>query len=383
MIYLDNAATSFPKPPQVIEEQSRCLKEYCGNPGRGSHRLAMRASEAIYSCREAVADLFGSPRPERVIFTMNATASLNYAIKGLLREGDHVLISDMEHNAVFRPIYKLAREGRVTFDVFPTYPTMGRGRTERVCAAVERMIRPDTRMLICVHASNLCSAVAPIEEIGEICRRRGVLFVVDAAQSAGHLPIDLGRMKIDALCAPGHKGLLGVQGTGILLLGDDVTADTLMEGGSGYNSLEGEMPEDAPERYEAGTLPTPAIVGLRAGIAEVRRRTVKRIGETESDLCRRLKDRLERIGGVRLFAPEAEGGIVLFHAEGIPSDEMGRELDRLGFCVRTGFHCCALGHATLGTPPDGAVRVSPGIYNTPDEMDAFADAVERIAKGKR
>ncbi|MBQ7335146.1 MAG: aminotransferase class V-fold PLP-dependent enzyme, partial [Clostridia bacterium] len=246
MIYLDNAATSFPKPWRVTEEQARCMKFYCGNPGRGSHTLAMRAAEKIYECREEAATLFGSPHPENLIFTMNTTLALNTAIKGLLHDGDHVLISDMEHNAVFRPIYKLARERRITYDIFPTYPTAPTRSATQICEGISKRIRPNTRMLICAHASNICSAVLPLEEIGALCRRKKILFVVDAAQSAGHLSIDMERMQIDALCVPGHKGLLGPQGTGILLLGNGIVADTLAEGGSGFNSLDGNMPEEAP-----------------------------------------------------------------------------------------------------------------------------------------
>ena len=262
MIYLDNAATSFPKPHRVVEEQLRCMQLYGGNPGRGSHALAMAAAEKIYECREELASFFGSPNLENVIFTMNTTMALNTAIKGLLRRGDHVLISDMEHNAVFRPIYKLSRDGVITYDVFQTFPTNATRTTDSICASILEKLRPNTRMLICAHASNICSATLPLAEIGALCRKKGILFLVDAAQSAGHLPINMVKMQIDALCAPGHKGLWGPQGCGVLILGEGIVADTLIEGGSGYNSLEGNMPTEVPERYEAGTLPTPAIAGL-------------------------------------------------------------------------------------------------------------------------
>lgn len=379
MIYLDNAATSFPKPRGVIDEMARCMRQYCGNPGRGSHAMAMAAAEKIFECREACVHLFGSPHPENLIFTMNTTVALNMAIKGLLRQGDHVLISDMEHNAVFRPVYKLAQEGRITYDIFPTMTLEERRSPARICAHLARLVRPKTRMLICAHASNICSASLPLKELGEFCRKRGILFVVDGAQSAGRLPIDVERMHIDALCVPGHKGLLGPQGSGFLLLGDGIVADTIIEGGSGLNSLEGFMPEDSPERYEAGTLPTPAIAGLLEGVRAVERIGISRIASMEDDLASYLQSELLRIPGITVYAPQYRGGVLLFNKEGISADRMGALLNERGFCVRAGYHCSALGHATLRTPAGGAVRVSPGIYNTRAQLSAFADAVERIS----
>ena len=378
MIYLDNAATSFPKPRRVAEEQLRCMQIYGGNPGRGSHALALAAAEKIYECREALASFFGSSNPENVIFTMNTTMALNTVIKGLLRHGDHVLISDMEHNAVFRPIYKLARDGVITYNVFETFPTNSTRSAEMICASILELIRPNTRMLICAHASNICSATLPLTEIGALCRKKGILFVVDAAQSAGHLPIDMTKMQIDALCIPGHKGLWGPQGCGALILGEGIVADTLMEGGSGYNSLEGNMPEEAPERYEAGTLPTPAIAGLLEGIREVNRLGIDYIHSHECALTSRFCERLSVMPKATLYAPERKGSISLFSLQDISSDRVGAFLNERGFCVRTGFHCAALAHATLGTPPSGAVRVSPSLFNTTAQIDALCDALKEL-----
>ena len=378
MIYLDNAATSFPKPRRVVEEQMRCMQFYGGNPGRGSHALALAAAEKIYECREELASFLGSSNPENVIFTMNTTMALNTAIKGLLHHGDHVLISDMEHNAVFRPIYKLAREGKITYDVFETFPTVETRTAEMICASILEKLRPNTRMLICAHTSNICSAVLPLKKIGTLCRKKGILFVVDAAQSAGHLPIDMTEMQIDALCVPGHKGLWGPQGCGTLVLGDGIVFDTLMEGGSGYNSLEGNMPEEAPERYEAGTLPTPAIAGLLEGVREVRRIGIDHIHAHEKSLTGRLYERLETMPKVTVYAPCHKGSVLLFSLQDLSADRVGAFLNERGFCVRTGFHCAALAHTTLGTPPSGAIRVSPSLFNTTAQMDAFADAVKEL-----
>ena len=378
MIYFDNAATSFPKPRRVIEEQMRCMQYYGGNPGRGSHALALAAAEKIYECREEIASFFGSQNSEKVVFTMNTTMALNIAIKGLLRRGDHVLISDMEHNAVFRPIYKLSQNGAITYNVFETFPANAVRTTEMICASILEKIRPNTRMLICAHASNICSATLPLAEIGALCHKKGILFVVDVAQSAGHLPIDIVKMQIDALCAPGHKGLLGPQGCGILVLGEGIVADTLLEGGSGYNSLEGNMPEDAPERYEAGTLPTPAIAGLLEGVREVKRLGLSHIHAHECALATRLSDRLHNMSKITLYAPHHSGSVLLFSLQDISADRVGAFLNERGFCVRTGFHCAALAHATLGTPSSGAIRVSPSLFNTTAQIDSLADTLKEL-----
>ena len=378
MIYLDNAATSFPKPRRVVEEQLRCMQIYGGNPGRGSHALALAAAEKIYECREELASFFGCPNPENVIFTMNTTMAINTLIKGILRTGDHVLLSDMEHNSVYRPIYKLAREGRVSYDVFPTFPTDPQRTPTDICRAIRSLIKPNTRLLIAAHASNICSATLPITEIGRLCAGCGILFVVDAAQSAGHIPINMRKSQISALCVPGHKGLLGPQGCGLMLLSDGLHADTLMEGGSGFQSLEGGMPEEAPERYEAGTLPTPAIAGLCEGIRFVRERGVEEIGAHAREMNRYLQERLLEMPKITVYTPHHVGSVLLFNVDGMSSDDVGDALNRRGICVRTGYHCSALGHATLGTKVGGAVRVSTGYATTQKQMDALLRAVREL-----
>ncbi len=380
MIYLDNAATSFPKPPSVTLEQERCMRLYCGNPGRGSHALSLAAAETIFECREALASLLGSSHPDRVIFTHNCTTALNTVLKGLLSPGDHVLISDMEHNAVLRPIHRLAECGIITYDVFPTLPLAAHRTREELLASIAARIRPNTRLLVAAHASNICASSLPVEDIGRLCHAHGILFVVDAAQSAGHLPIHMERMQIDALCLPGHKGLLGPQGSGCFLLGEGIDPEPLTEGGSGSDSLDPHMPTEPPERYEAGTLATPAIAGLLAGVREVSRIGVEAIHAHECAMVARLRERLGDIPGIRLQAEGHEGAVLLFHAEGIPAALLGNELNLRGFCVRTGFHCAALAHKTLLTPPSGAVRVSPGLYTSAAQVDAFAESVRTMIK---
>ncbi len=378
MIYLDNAATSFPKPHGVTQELARCVRLYGGNPGRGSHRLSMRAAEKIYECREALARLLGSPNPENVVFTLNATAAINLAVKGLLRKGDHVLLSDLEHNAVLRPIHRLATSGTVTYDVFPSLALSPDRSPDRICAEIEGRILPNTRMLICTHASNICSLTMPLAEIGALCHRRGILFVVDAAQSAGRLPIDRTAMQIDALCVPSHKGLFGVQGCGALLLREGLTCSTLVEGGSGMHSLEPFMPEETPERYEAGTLPTPAIASLREGIRFLDEVGMEAVSEAEDRTAELIKDRLLSLRGITVFTPWARGPIVLFHSDTLPADRIASELDHYGICVRSGFHCAALAHKTLATPSDGAVRISTSYFSSPRHADALWRTLREI-----
>lgn len=366
MIYLDNAATSFPKPPRVIEEVRRCLAEYCGNPGRGSHPLGLAAAERVYACREAIANFLGVGAPERVIFTQNTTYALNMAICGALPDGGHVLISELEHNAVRRPICALAAQGRLRYDVFPV---LHRGEAE-IIQEMERKLRPDTCAVVCTHASNICSVVLPVTAIGAFCRRRNLLFILDAAQSAGLLPIDMQAMGIDILAAPAHKSLYGIQGCGILALRREHSLRPLITGGSGVDSLAEEMPESPPERYEAGTLPTPAIVGLLEGLVFLRERDTECDLQFERELFHAAAQRLTALG-FRIYAAEQAGAVLLFDHPHIPAATIGHTLAKDGICVRTGLHCAPMAHRALGTSPDGAVRISFGRFNTLAHVDAL------------
>ena len=375
MIYLDNAATTFPKPASVVEEIKKCMEDYCGNPGRSGHALSLEAAKKIFGCRELAARLFGAYDTDRVIFTPNTTYGLNMAIKGLLQRGDHVIISDIEHNAVWRPIHKLASEGKIEYDVFKTFATSAKCSGALICANISRLIRPNTRMIVCAHTSNVCPITLPIKDIGALCRRNGILFVVDGAQSAGHLDINVEQMNIDALCLPGHKGLYGPQGSGMLILGKDIAPDTLVEGGNGIDSLSPKMSDDAPERYEAGTVSTPCIAGLWAGMSYVMERGVNSIAHTEAALQKRAVYVLKNIKGVSVYLPEQVGSTVLFNVDGVPSEKTAALLDTHGICVRGGYHCAPLAHKTLGTPDGGAVRVSLGIFNQASDIDALYGAL--------
>ena len=381
LIYLDNAATTHPKPPKVYEEADLCLRTYCGNPGRSGHPLAMKASEKIYECRELVSAHFGSSSPENVVFTQNTTYALNMAIKGLLQKGDHVLISDMEHNSVFRPISIAAKSGLIDYDVFPTVKNGRQMSAEEIRRGIMSLIRPGkTKLLVCAHVPNIVSDVRPIAMIGDLCRRNGIVFICDAAQSAGHIPIDIKASKIDVLCAPAHKGLFGIQGCGFMLLGDSCPPlSTLIEGGNGVNSLDSDMPELSPERFESGTLPTPAIAALSEGIKYLSELDPRDIKRHEEMLYLRLANALssERIKA-RIYMPSSYGSVLLFNIPNRPADEIGHLLSKRGICLRSGYHCSALGHKTLGTQNAGALRASFSIFNTKEDVDTLYKALVDI-----
>ena len=381
--YLDNAATTFPKPQVVYDEVNRCITTYCGNAGRSSHSLSLASAEKIFECRGLLAELFGVSDVERVAFALNTTHAINTVIKGLLKRGDHVIISDLEHNAVLRPIEKLKSEGVIEYDVFPSLIDHPRRSPTLICARIARLIKPNTKMVICTHSSNICSVTLPIKDIGEFCYKRGILFVVDAAQSAGHTSINVDKMNVSALCVPSHKGLYGIQGAGAILLGKGIVPDTLIEGGSGVNSAEPSMPKEPPERFEAGTLPTPAIASLAEGIKTINSIGIPYIEEYEKELYRIARDKLCQIIELSISAASFEGANMLINANGLPSEYIARELDRYGICTRGGYHCAPLAHKTLGTYDGGGVRISFGIFNKPRDIDALATALSRIIKDSK
>lgn len=376
-IYLDHAATSWPKPTAVHRAVYDCMTRAGGNPGHGSHALSDAAAQIVYDCRCALAETFGA-KPERVIFTGGATHAINLALHGALRQGDHVLCSDMEHNAVYRPLFALRERGIIEVDTILSPASDPRAGTARIITDAAAKRKPHTRMLVCSHVSNIVSSVMPLAALGAFCKRHGMLFCVDAAQSAGHLPIDMRQMQIDMLCIPGHKGLYGPQGCGALILGEGVELTPLLQGGNGVLSLSGAMPELPPERYETGTLPTPAIAGLLAGLREVNTRGIGTIAAQDRHLYDRARAMLSHFEGIRVFAPHCRGPVLLFAHDRIPADALGAELDRHGICVRSGFHCAALGHGTLGTPDTGAVRLSFGMDTTSSDLDALYSALKHI-----
>lgn len=389
MVYLDNAATTFPKPARVCEEVYRCMLECGGNPGRGAHPVAMAAAECVYECREAVSDFFGAPGADKVIMMPNATFGLNLAIKGLIppqrntrAEKMHLIISDLEHNSVLRPVERLRRDGYADYSVFSSGAARGGGSPGETVAAIGRLINRRTRAVICTAASNICSVKLPIAEIGALCHARGLLFIVDAAQGAGHIALNMKEQNIDALALPGHKGLYGPGGSGALILGGRYMPTPLVEGGSGAMSFDAEMPPDPPERYEAGTLNVPAAAGLCAGIGFVKSIGVDEISRRETALFDRAVSGLSGIRGVRIYAPRARGPVIGFNVGSIPSDSVANALGNEGVCVRGGFHCAPLAHRALGSAERGSVRASFGCFNTFGDVDALCRAVAAIARQK-
>lgn len=382
MIYLDNAATSFPKPPEVVAEVTRCMTEYCGNPGRGSHKLAFAAAEKIYDCRVALCDLFSADAPENVVFCQNATHALNIAILSLAREGAHFICSDCEHNSVRRPLEYLARERGCSYSTFKSHITDPMRNPQKICHSIAALIRPETVAVISTACPNICSARMPLDEIGELCERSGLHFIVDGAQGAGHFELNMQRSKISALALPGHKGLLGPQGSGALIVSNDFPAHSLTFGGSGTASLDAEMPRELPERLEAGTLSTPAIAGLEAGINALRKIGIANVKEHEDMLFKKTFRMLSEIRNVRVYATRHSGSVLSFNVDGLPSDRVANLLSERDICVRGGFHCNPMAHKLLGSDIHGSVRASFSPFNTADDVIALADTVRDIARGK-
>lgn len=379
MIYFDNSASTIYKPREVVCAAANALRFLSANPGRSGHSAAMRGAALVASARRKCAAFFGLKDCDGVIFTENCTEALNLAIFGTARRG-HVMTTALEHNSVLRPLYALKSRGNVSFSVVS--PGCGGAMTAE---AVERAIRPDTYLVVVNHVSNVTGAIAPIAEIGRVCRRRDVLFLVDGAQSGGYVDIDMDEMNVDMLAIAPHKGLHAPQGVGALLVGDRAKAALrpILYGGTGTASDELSQPSDFPDGFEAGTLPGPAIAGLCAALCRCEREGYKD-REIINELSLRLRRGLYSIDGVKILSPEnALSGIVAFNVRDYDSGEVADILSsEYDICVRAGLHCAPLAHKYLGTLGRGAVRVSLGYDNTLREVDFFLRAVGEIA-GKR
>ena len=375
MIYFDHAATSYPKPPEILEAVRDTVINCGGNPGRGGHKLSLAAAERVYEVREELARFFDAEAPESFIFTQNATHALNLAIKTAVRPGDHVLISNLEHNAVFRPIYRLYRDRTISFSVFRT--------DGDVIRHIESVRRPESRILVCTHASNVNGQVLPLDKIAAYCRQHRLYMIVDASQSAGHIPISIRNLAPDALCAPAHKGLYGLQGAGFVCLKSAEGLTEYAEGGSGSHSLSPEMPDELPERFEAGTLATPAIASLGAGIRAIQSMGgIEAIAEHERSLCRRAQEMVDSVRGSKIYAAD-HSLLFSFNLHGITSEMLAEELSLHGIAVRGGFHCAPLAHRTLKTGEYGAVRLSFGPTNTAEELEEFYRILKEAARSSR
>ena len=376
MIYLDNAATSYPKPPQVIRAMAGTLEKLGANPGRGGHHLAVCAGRVVQRCREELAELTGIRQPERVIFTHSCTESLNLAISGTLHEGDEVLCSHGEHNAVMRLLDRYAAAGQITVRVLPPDET---GVLQP--HTLQRMISSKTALVIICHASNVTGVVQPVGRLGAVCRENGVPLLVDAAQTAGMLDVSLAALNADMIAMPGHKGLLGPHGTGVLILGEGMEPEPLMCGGTGSASESLRQPDMLPDRYESGTLNLPGIAGLLAGVKFVRAHQAE-IHQYEQHLARRLRSQLEGMDRLTLLGhPDApKMGMVSFVPKGMDVSALSDDLDHSGVAVRGGLHCAPSIHTWLGTLQSGAVRASVGIYNTEQEIDDTAAVIARLLR---
>ena len=380
-IYLDNGATSFPKPKEVADAVYEYMTSVGTNINRGGYQVAYDLEGTVFETREMLAEMFGGSDCKNVVFTKNITESLNVVLKGFLKPGDHILCSSMEHNAVMRPLVQLEKKG-VSFDRIPGKPT---GELE--LDKVEEMIRPDTVAIVMTHASNLVGTVNPLREVGEICRKHGLKFIVDSAQSAGVIPIDMKEMHIDALCFTGHKSLLGPQGIGGFILDEDMIPliDPLLSGGTGSISHTEEIPDFMPDRFEPGTMNLPGIVGLHAGLKWIKEKGLDAIAAHELGLTKRFLDGiapLEAAGKLKIIGlrgTEGRTGVVSIQTTEVDCADAAFRLDfEYGIMTRVGLHCAPNAHKTLGTFPTGTIRFSFGNFNTEEEVDAAIKALKEI-----
>jgi cysteine desulfurase family protein len=374
-IYLDNAATSFPKPPEVAEAMHRLIREISLSPGRSAHRFSLAASRVIFEARELVAGLFGCPDSSRVVFTSNVTEALNVGIFGLLQPGDQVLTTGMEHNSVMRPLRHLEKARGIVLTILPTDPTGAIDPED-----IPRRLSKKTRLIIINHVSNVTGAVADLGAIGS--RKGGALLMVDAAQSAGVFPLDMEEMGIDFLAFTGHKGLFGPTGTGGFLLRQGLVLPPLKMGGTGSNSEFEEQPQLMPDCYESGTPNTLGIGGLAAGLEFIKKTGRETIRRHEERLTRLLLDGLSQIEGITVYGPPASavrGPAVSLTMAGRSVADLAFLLDRQdGIMARAGLHCAPAAHRGIGTFPQGTLRLSPGFFNTEAEIHAVLAALDRI-----
>ena len=377
MIYLDNAATSYPKPRGMVAAREECILKYCGNPGRSGHSMSMRTGEEVYHARRKIARLFNIEQAERLVFTKNTTEALNMGLKGVLLPGDHVITTSMEHNSVLRPLKALEKRG--------IRQSIIRADREGFVkpSDFEKAIRPETRLIAVTAASNVTGTKMPLEEIGELARKRGILFLVDGAQGAGSMEIDVKKMNISMLAFPGHKGLLGPLGTGALYIDPELKLNHIMEGGTGTDSKSRLQPCEFPDGYEAGTINAPAIIGLGYSAEFVEKIGPEVIGKYEEELIGWLDERLDEMDFVTRYGPQAcrKTGISLINIRGAAAEEVTSILSsRYGIAVRGGFHCAGLAHKTIGTWDEGAVRISVGPFNTRRDMEKLTDAIREIGR---
>ncbi len=376
MIYLDNAATTFPKPKKVYDAVLDCMENYGANPGRAGHKLAMKAGRGIYECRENISKLLNIPNPMNIIFTHNATDSLNLAIKGVVKKGDHIITTSIEHNSVIRPIKALEEKG-IEYTIV-NCDELGQLNPEDIKSA----IKSNTKLIVTTHASNVCGTIVDIEAVGKIAKENNIIYLVDASQTLGVYEIDVQKIYVDMIAAPGHKGLLGPQGTGILYIRDGLTIDILKQGGTGSNSEELSQPNIMPDRYESGTHNTPGIVGLNEGVKFILETGIEKIRSHEEKLCEYMLNKLAKIPNIKIYGPldsKKRAAVISINIGEMDSGEITYLLDdSYDIATRSGIHCSPLAHKTLGTLIQGTVRFSLGYFNTKEEIDKTVEALLKI-----
>ena len=380
LIYLDNAATSFPKPEGVYEAVLSAMRECGGNPGRSGHKLSISAGRIIDEARFLCTKLFNAESSDNIVFTSNTTAALNIAIKGILKPGDHVITTAFEHNSVSRPLHSLEQLD-VTVTKLPVDISGGLNVQD-----IKKAVRPDTKLVVCAHVSNVTGTVNDIAAIGEFCREQEIPFLVDAAQSAGVRAIDLQSMRVDMLAFPGHKGLLGPQGTGGLYIRPGLELKTIIQGGTGSASESLMQPDGAPEKFESGTPNTPGLAGLAAGVRFILEQGIEKIEQREVELVNRLLDGIMSISGVRLIGPgpgHGRSGVVSVCLDSMAPAEAALTLDAaFNIAARSGLHCARDVHHSIGTlETGGTLRISPGYFNSEEDIDNCLTALDFCAKG--
>lgn len=381
-VYLDNAATSWPKPPSVVEAISNYLTNYGASPGRSGHEFSVKAAREVFETRELVSDFFNLQNSEQVIFSANATHALNIAIKGLLKMGDHVVITHMEHNSVLRPLKFLQNSGIIELSIIDC-DFRGNVNIEQLTAS----FKPNTRLVIAIHGSNASGTITPIGAIGKICKSKGVLFLVDAAQTAGFTPIDMQHQNIDILAFTGHKKLYGPPGIGGLCINTKAKIETLIHGGTGSKSEMDSHPEFYPDCLEAGTVNTVGVVGLKAGIQYVLSKGIESIQTELTHLTNSFINGIKHIDGLTIYGPnrgELRLPLVSINIENITSSQIATLLDKnYGIMVRAGLHCSPLAHKAIGSFPQGTVRFSFGCFNTNEQVKYAVKAINEIAANNK
>ena len=383
MIYFDNAATTFPKPLSVIKASYEALR-FSTNPGRSGYKSAMLASEKIFECRQKAADFFGLENVENCILMPSCTIALNTVIHGTLKKGDHAVISSLEHNSVLRPVQKLADKGVITYTVAEVFEN----DSDKTIESFRKSMNDNTKLVICTHASNVFGLKLPVKRISALCKYYGVLFCMDAAQSAGVVPIDIKDIGADFICVPGHKGLYGPMGTGLLLINTDIVPDSLYEGGTGSSNLDLSFPEILPDKFESGTLNYSGFAGLSKGIDFVNYKSIERINNHEMKLIRKIYSNLNTIKNIELYTdlPDKTGFVPLmsFNIKEKDPAKVAEILDkRFGICVRSGFHCSPLAHKYMKTGESGTVRVCPSAFTSEKDADILINAVYNISNNKK